>query len=109
MKKENKIMVVVSQDPHERDYMIRQLLVRLGFAAIQSDAGKIIKEDIYSIDLSQAYFVVCSNYNFRDSMLITQRLYEMAARGIAVIVGIPSLPRGLEFICQAFYNTDFNH
>lgn len=107
IKKENKIMVVVSTDPTERLTMLKQLIVRLGFAAIPSDAGKIIRSDIYSYDLATAYFIFCSNFNFHTSTLTTQRLYELAARGIAVVVGVKKLPRNFEFICQAFLPSDF--
>lgn len=106
IKKENKIMVVVSPDPKVREQMIRYLIVRLGFAAIPSDAGKIISQDIYSVDLNTAYFVFCANYSFRASILTSQRLYELAARGIAVVVGVSKLPREYEFICQSFFPPD---
>lgn len=108
MKKENKIMVVVSSDPAERALMMKHLIVRLGFCSIPSDAQKIIRSDIYSVDLSTAYFVFCSFYNFRSSVVTTQRLYELSARGIAIVVGVKALPREYEFICQAFFPSDFS-
>lgn len=106
IKKENKIHVVIAPTPHEREQLIARLAVRLGFAQIASDAHKIIKKDIYSVDISTAYFVLCSNYNFRGSTITTQRLYELAARGICVVVGVKSLPREFELISQAFYPCD---
>jgi hypothetical protein len=106
IKKENKIHVVVAPTSQERERMIARLAVRLGFAQIASDAAKIIKKDIYSCDLSTAYFVLCSNYNFRGSTITTQRLYELAARGICVVVGVKNLPREYEFIAQAFFPGD---
>lgn len=63
IKKENKIFVVISPDPVEREQLIARLAVRLGFAKIPSDALKIISKDIYSFDLATAYFVLCSNYH----------------------------------------------
>lgn len=99
-------MVVISPDHNVREQMLRHLIVRIGFAAIPSDAKKIISQDIYSIDLNTAYFVFCTKYSFRVSTLTTQRLYEMAARGIAVAVGVSKLPREVEFICQSFYPED---
>jgi hypothetical protein len=39
-------------------------------------------------------------------MITTQRLYELAARGICVIVGVKSLPREYEFVSQTFYPGD---
>ena len=49
---------------------------------------------------------MCAQYNFRNSPVTNQRLYEMAARGLCVIVGVRSLPREYEFITQAFYPED---
>lgn len=107
IKKENKIQVVIAATSQEREQMISRLAVRYGFARIASDAAKIIRQDIYSIDLATAYFVMCSSYNFRGSVITTQRLYELSARGICVIVGVKSLPREYEFIAQTFYPGDF--
>lgn len=93
LKKEHKILVVVSPEPAERKRLLSRLAVRLGFALIPSDAAKIISNDIYGIDLATAYFVFCSSYNFRGAVLTNQRLYEMAARGLCVAVGVRSIPR----------------
>ena len=60
LKKEHKILVVVSPEPAERKRLLSRLAVRLGFALIPSDAAKIISNDIYGIDLATAYFVFCS-------------------------------------------------
>ena len=67
LKKENKIFVAVCPDVRTRRQMISRLAVRLGFALIPSDAAKLIQEDLYSCDLSTAYFVMCAQYNFRNS------------------------------------------
>ena len=107
IKKEYKILVAVSPDPVIRQKMLSHLAVRHSFARIFSDAGKIIISDIHSIDLGTAFFVLCNNYNFRGATLTNQRLYEMAARGIFVAVGVRSIPREYEFICKAFYPEDF--
>lgn len=106
IKKENKIQVIVAPTIQEREKLIARLAVRYGFALIASDAAKIIRKDIRSFDLSTAYFVLCSNYNFRGSVITTQRLYELSARGICVIVGVKSLPREYEFVSQTFYPGD---
>lgn len=108
MKKNNKIFVVISPDPDIREKMIRRLAVSVGLAMTQSDAAKIIRRDIHAVDLDTSYFVLCSNYTFRMSVLTNQRLYEMAARGLAVVLGIKSLPHEFEFICEAYYPSDFN-
>ncbi len=106
IKKEYKIHVVIAPTIQEREQLIARLAVRLGFAMTASDAMKIIKKDIYSIDIPTTYFVLCSSYNFRGAVLTTQRLYELAARGICVILGAKSLPREYEFIAQTFYPGD---
>ena len=106
IKKENKIMVIVAPSADDRELLISRLDVRLGFAKVPSDAKKIIRKDIYSVDLATAYFVLCSNYSFRSSIITTQRLYELAARGICVVVGVKSLPREYELISQVFYPDD---
>ena len=98
-------MVVIAPSSDERELFISRLAVRLGFAKVPSDAKKIIRKDIYSFDLPTAYFILCSNYNFRGSVITTQRLYELAARGI-VVVGVKSLPREYELISQVFYPDD---
>ena len=72
-----------------------------------SSVSYIISNDIYGIDLATAYFVFCSSYNFRGAVLTNQRLYEMAARGLCVAVGVRSIPREYEFICKVFYPEDF--
>lgn len=106
LKKEGKIFVIVSPDSQERMKLLARLAVRLGFARVPSDAQKIISSDIRSINLATAYFVLCANYNFRGATITNQLLYEMAARGICVAVGVRSLPREYEFICQVFYPGD---
>ena len=103
IKKDCKIFVVVSPDPEVRKKMLARLAVKLGFARVPSDAVKIIASDLRTVDLSTAYFVLCTNYNFRGASLTNQRLYEMAARGLCVAVGVRSLPREYEFICQVFF------
>ena len=99
-------MVVVAPEAAQREELLSRLVVRLGFARIPSDAAKIIRKDISSFDLSTAYFVLCSSYYFRGSIVTNQRLYELAARGICVVVGVKSLPREYEMIAQVFYPSD---
>lgn len=62
-------MVVIAQSSDDRELFISRLAVRLGFAKVPSDAKKIIRKDIYSFDLPTAYFILCSNYNFRGSVI----------------------------------------
>lgn len=108
IKKENKIHVVVAPTPEEREQLIARLAVRLGFARVPSDAIKIISRDIHSVDLSTAYFVLCSSYYFRGAIITNQRLYELAARGICVLVGVKSIPREYEMITQVYYPSDLH-
>ena len=103
MKKLNKIMVCVSNNDSERRRMIQRLTVDIGLATIPSDAAKLIKTSPHDYDLTRAYIVVAETYNFRESPITTQRLYEMAARGMAVIIGVKQLQKEFEFICEAFY------
>lgn len=102
-KKNNKIMVCVSPDAAVRHTMVCELLMRIGLATIRSDSRKIIKHSIYDIELSEAYFIAVDDFNFRESPSTTQRLYELAARGIAVVVGARKLPREFEFLCDIYY------
>lgn len=107
MKKENKIIVAVSSDDKERQSMIRRIAVNLGFALTAGDAAKIIKATPHDLDLVNAYFVLVSSYNLRESPITTHRLYELAARGIAVVIGIKKLYPEHEFICKPYYPSDF--
>lgn len=108
IKKENKLMLAVSADPDERSALVRRLAIECGFALTPSDAAKIITQNIYDIDISKAFFIIADNYNFRGGVITTQRLYELAARGICVILGVRSIPREYQFICSAFYPSDFS-
>lgn len=101
--KHNKLIVIVSTDAKVRERLLKKVLVDLGFALIFSDAGKLIKKTVHDIDLSKAYFVAADNYNFKDNPITQQRLYEMAARGIAVILGAKNIPPEYEFICEAYF------
>ncbi len=108
MKKDNKIFVVVAPTPDERKRLLGRLMVEVGMARTLTDAMKIISADIFDTELSSAYFVACHSYNFRGAVHTNQRLYEMAARGLFVAVGVRSIPREYEFICKAFYQGDFS-
>lgn len=101
--KQNKIIAIVATDPRQRIKLIQRTLVSLGFALTQSDADKLIKSDVYNIDLLTSYYVCADNFNFRESPITTQRLYEMAARGICVIVGVKRLQKEYEIMCEAIY------
>ncbi|MEG2573696.1 MAG: hypothetical protein RSA44_03435 [Bacteroides sp.] len=108
MKKDHKILVAIASDPRERKLLVARIATSLGLARIVSDATKIVVGSVYDIDLSEAFVVLVSDYNFRGSTITNQRLYELAAHGIAVVVGVKSIPREFEFICRAFYSSDFS-
>ena len=108
MKKENKIFVAVSADMDIRRKMLAKLAVQVGLARIPSDAMKIVADDLPDEELSWQYFVLCSSYNFRGATITNQRLYELAARGIFVALGVKSIPREYQFLCKAYYPEDFN-
>lgn len=103
MKKQNKIIVAVHTNQEERTRIIQRIVVDLGFAVIPSDAKKLIRQSVEDVNLSRAYFVIADNFNFRQNPITVQRLYEMAARGIAVILGTQRLQREFEFICEAHF------
>lgn len=106
MKKQNKIIVAVSADPEERRKMIRKIAVELDFAKTAGDAGKIIRATPHDYDLNKCYFVLAEDYNFRESPTTTGRLIELAARGIAVVVGAKRLPREAEIFTESIYPND---
>lgn len=106
-KKQRKIIACISTDERERRSMIRQVLVDLGFALTPSDADKLIRQSPHDYDLVNTYFIAALTANLRESALTTHRLYEMAAQGIAVVVGLKRLHKEHEFICEAYYPTDF--
>ena len=86
--------------------MLSRLAVRLGFARIPSDAEKIIRQGICDFDLATSYFVFCRDYSFRGAVLTNQKLYEMAARGICVAVGVRHVPREYQFLCESIFPED---
>ncbi|NDV45819.1 hypothetical protein D0T49_01980 [Paludibacter sp. 221] len=102
MKKQNKIMVIISQDERIRRQMLQRLAVKLGFAITAGDANKIIKQSPFDYDLTTAYFILAETHDFRKHPQTTQRLYEMAVQGIAVVVGVKKLPPEYEFICEIY-------
>jgi len=106
MKKSNKIMVVVEPDIVIRRKLIARLVVKLGFARTPSDASKIIRTSPYDFDLATDYFILADNYDLRESSITTQRLYELATKGIAVVIGLKRIPSEHEFFCQAFFPVD---
>jgi hypothetical protein len=107
MKKSRKIIVAVSPDRAVRLQMIRRIVVDLGFARTQGDAGKIIRNTPHDFDLVNCYFVFAGTYNLRESAITTARLYELAATGTAVIIGSRKIPHEMEFICDARFPYDF--
>lgn len=101
--KTNKLIVVSSTDRQRRTTLMRELLIEHKFALTNSDAAKLIRNDIYSVNLNKAYYVCVDNFKLSESQLTTQRLYELAARGIFVLLGVRSIPVKYELLCEAHY------
>ena len=106
-KKRNKIIVAVSTSEEERRSMVCRIAVQLGFALTPADAGKIVKGSILDYDLMNSYFVFVHTCNLRESPITTHRLYELAARGVAVVIGVKRLYSEHEFFSDAYYPSDF--
>ena len=100
--KTNKIKVVVAPDMDERRTALAKLAIGARFALTISDAKKIIRSDLLTGDFCSAYFILCDQYSFRGSTYSTQKLFELAARGMFVAVGVKSLPREYQFLCDIF-------
>lgn len=107
-KKVNKIMVAVSPDNSERTKMLHRIAVNCGFARTAGDASKITRPSPYDFDLSNCFFVLAENYNLKDSMVTTQRLFELAASGLAIIIGTRKIPPEMEFLCDVYYPHNFD-
>lgn len=101
--KQNKIIAVVHPDRAERRKMIQATMVRQGFALTPVDAAKLIQPTVYDYDLQECYFVCAEEHNLRESPITLQRLFELAARGIAVVIGMKRLQAEYEFLCEAVY------
>ncbi len=101
--KQNKLIVAVAPDDRTRQRIIQRILVELNFAYTPADAAKLVRSSVHDFDLRSAYYVCADLFRFGDSPLTLQRLVELAARGIAVIVGVRRLPAQYEFICEAHY------
>jgi hypothetical protein len=108
MKKVNKIIIAVSPDRNQRLAMLQRIAVDLGFAKTPGDAGKIIRQTPYDYDLANCYFVLAETYNLRESPITTQRLYELAVTGIAVIIGAKKIPTEMEFLCEIYLPHNFH-
>jgi len=107
-KKPNKIFVAVSPDNKERIKMICRIAIDCGFAKTIGDASKITRPSPFDFDLGGCYFVLAENYNLKDSLTTTQRLFELAASGIAVIIGTRKIPPEMEFLCDVYYPHSFD-
>ena len=105
-RKSNKIKVVISSDLEERRRCLAKLAAAEGFALTPSDAKKIISSDIVPEDTAERYFILCDTYSFHGSDYLNQRLYEMAARGMFVAVGVRSLPRQYHFLAETYLPMD---
>ena len=101
--KQNKIKVIVEPDSARRRKEIQKAIIDCGLALTPGDANKLIRPSIDDYDLRAAYFVAIADYNFRESPLSSARLYQLAARGIAIIVGCRRLPKEYEILCERIW------
>src|SRR5690554_6313288 len=101
--KQNKIIVVVHPDRVERRKLIQATMVRLGFALTPVDAAKLIQPAVYDFDFQECYYVCAEEHNLRESPITLQRMFELASRGLAVVVGMKRLQAEYEFLCEAVY------
>jgi len=101
--KQNKLIVAVAPDGRTRQRIIQRILMELNFAYTPVDANKLIRATVHDFDLQNTYYVCADNFRFGDSPITLQRLVELAARGMAVIIGVRRLPAQYEFICEAYY------
>ena len=86
----------------ERRSMLRRAVIACGLAKVPSNAEHLIKESIDEVDYDSAYVVVVDNFRFNQEYHI-RRLYELAAKGLAVIVGTKAVPARYEWITQTLY------
>ena len=100
--KTRKIIVCIATSEAESVKLMQKIIVRLGFALINSDAGKLIRKTPHDFE-RDSYFVFASSYNFRESPITTQRLYERALAGEAVVLGAKRVHPEFEFMCHIIY------
>lgn len=100
--KHNKIKVIISPDPEIRRKLLQKVAQECGLALTPGDASKLIKPSVYECNIPDAYYVLADMHNFRQAPHMNQQLYEMAARGMAVIVGVRKLPAEFEFISEVY-------
>lgn len=94
-----KIIVCIAPSESDRMKRMQQEIVKMGFAKIPSDAGKLIRSSPHDFS-NDDYFIFASSYNFRESPLTTRTLVERALHGDAVIIGTKKLPPELELFCE---------
>ena len=96
-----KIFVCISHSEAERQRLVKETIVRLGFAVIPSDAGKLIRPSVHDFN-RESYFVFAAFYKF-DQSAVNRSLVERAMQGQAVVIGARHIPKELELFCEATY------
>lgn len=104
--KQNKIIVALCPDDELREKMVRKIAINLGFARTEGDAKKIIREKVSDFDLPSSYFILANQCSMRRSPETTQRLYQMALNGMAVVVGAKRIYPEHEFMCEIYLPND---
>lgn len=97
-----KIKVVVGSNG-ERQRKMREILVESGLAVNMADAGKLIKPSVHDVKIHDAYFIAADNFDFRESPITLQRMFQCATAGLLVLVGCKKLPHEFEFLCDAVF------
>lgn len=97
----NKIYVCISHSEAERHRLVRETIVRLGFALIPSDASKLMRTSVHDFS-REHYFIFAAFYKF-DETGMNRTLVERAHSGQAVVIGANRVPKELELFCETIY------
>ncbi len=100
--KQYKIIVCLSKDEHVRKEMVKKIVVRLGFAKINSDAAKLIRNSPHDFSHG-SHFVFAHSYNFRSSPITTHELIKNALNGDAIVIGAKRIPSEYQAFTVAYH------
>ena len=100
--KSKKIIVCIAPSEADRVKMMQKIIVKMGFALLNSDALKLIRKTPHDFE-RDSYFVFASSYNFRESPITTNQLFERALTGDAVVLGSKKVHPEFEHMCKIIY------
>ena len=95
-----KINAVVTSDRDRAAKTLCMALVRAGFAAVPSDAKKIISPDVSALDLDGCFFVALSSYDWKKSDYVNSQLIRMAISGVPVFLCCRNVPNEMLQFCS---------